>query len=222
MAAQSKNSGFACELKRVLMEAMIVALVGLGLGLGANFISPRGLSLTRDYFPSAPPSPEQAPADSGLENRKASDQLAGADAAAHEPMADLLASQGLQAVSDEEAEQWFHDPLRELDAIIFVDARDDRHYQEGHIPGAFQLDRYYPENYISVVLPVCLQASKVVVYCNGGTCEDSALAALFLIDLGVPRERVYVYKEGMAGWVAQERMIEVGARLSGVQRKAAP
>jgi hypothetical protein len=30
---------------------------------------------------------------------------------------------------------------------------DDEHYRAGHIPGAFQLDHYHPENYLAAVLP---------------------------------------------------------------------
>ena len=38
-------------MRRALSEALLVALLGLIAGLGANFISLRGLSLSRDYFP---------------------------------------------------------------------------------------------------------------------------------------------------------------------------
>ena len=39
------------ELKRVLLEALVVSTAGLVFALVANFASPRGLSLTRNYFP---------------------------------------------------------------------------------------------------------------------------------------------------------------------------
>jgi rhodanese-related sulfurtransferase len=118
--------------------------------------------------------------------------------------------------------QLFLDPQREQEAILFVDARDDRHFEEGHIPGAYQLDRYYPEKHLPVVLPACLRAVKVVVYCAGGTCEDSEFAALSLIEAGVPRDRIFVFSEGMAGWIAQNRPLEIGVRNSGLLRAAAP
>ena len=65
------------------------------------------------------------------------------------------------------------------------------------------------------VLPVCLAAQKVVVYCTGGACEDSEFAALMLRDAGVPRENVYVYVGGITEWIANGLPVETGARGSG-------
>src|SRR3989442_1303059 len=45
------------ELKRVLVEALVVSVMGLAVALVANLISPRGLSLTRNYFPSGGSTP---------------------------------------------------------------------------------------------------------------------------------------------------------------------
>ena len=35
----------------VLLEALLVAAAGIVLAFGANLVSPRGLALTRNYFP---------------------------------------------------------------------------------------------------------------------------------------------------------------------------
>ena len=81
--------------------------------------------------------------------------------------------------------QLYHDPRYEQDLVVFVDARNDDHYQAGHVPGAHLFDYYRPANYLSNVLQACQIAQEIVVYCNGGDCEDSELAATMLRDLGI-------------------------------------
>ncbi len=44
-------------MKRVLLEAVLVAAIGTALAFVANALSPRGLNLTRDYFPGSNQSP---------------------------------------------------------------------------------------------------------------------------------------------------------------------
>src|SRR5437762_6878331 len=124
------------ELKRVLIEALVVAALGLVVALAANLVSPRGLSLTRDYFPGA-----QGGGVSGGNGQSNSH----AGAMDPEAVAARLRAKGLQPINGSETQQLFRDPQREQDLIVFVDARDDRHYEEGHVPGAYQFDRYYPE-----------------------------------------------------------------------------
>jgi len=68
------------------------------------------------------------------------------------------------------------------------------------------------------VLGACQNAEKVVVYCNGGDCEDSQFAAVTLRDTGVPKEKLFVYPGGMAEWATNGWPIEIGARKSGVLR----
>ena len=65
------------------------------------------------------------------------------------------------------------------------------------------------------VLPACLNAQKVVVYCNGGSCDDSEFAAIMLRDAGVPRENVFVYAGGFNEWKSNGQPVETGARRSG-------
>jgi rhodanese-related sulfurtransferase len=109
----------------------------------------------------------------------------------------------------------FRDPRYEQGLVIFIDARDDQHYAAGHIPGAWPFDRFRPEQYLPTVLPACLTAVKVVVYCNGGECEDSEFAAIMLRDAGVPREALFIYAGGITEWKAQRLPMEAGARRSG-------
>lgn len=192
------------------MEAALVAVAGLGLALAANQLSPRGLVLSRDYFPGAlrPPAPPVG-------------TNAGSGSAA-EALAARLRQRGLQMVDSNEVRQLFHDPRAVQGAVVFVDARDDALYQAGHVPGAWQFDHYRPEHYLPAVLPACLAAEQVVVYCQGGECEDSEFAAVALGDAGVPRQRLFIYGGGFTEWVTNGLPVEVGPRNSGQMRPSRP
>ena len=69
------------------------------------------------------------------------------------------------------------------------------------------------------VLPVCQKAEQIVVYCNGGDCDDSETAALLLRDVGIPNQKLFVYGGGMAEWITNSLPVETGARNSGNLRK---
>jgi len=116
--------------------------------------------------------------------------------------------------------QLFHDPRRQQDVIVFIDARDEAHYQQGHIPGAYEFDSYHPGQYLDVILPLCRQAEQIVVYCNGGDCDDSESAALFLRDdAGISSQKLFVYGGGMTEWMTNNLPVETGARNSGTLLK---
>lgn len=133
-----------------------------------------------------------------------------------------LREAGLRVVDDAEVVRLFQDPRRTQELIVFVDARDERHFREGHIPGAHPFDRYRPEEYLPNLLPVCQTAEEIVVYCTGGDCEDSEFAALALRDAGVPVERLAVYVGGIAAWQTLGQPVETGDRGSGVTSSSGP
>jgi len=122
---------------------------------------------------------------------------------------------GLQLLARNEVVTLFRDPRYQQGLVVFVDARNDQHYQEGHIPGARQFDHYRAENYFATVLPACLPAQQVVVYCTGGNCEDSEFAAAILRDAGVPAANLFVYAGGITEWTTNGLPVETGARGSG-------
>jgi rhodanese-related sulfurtransferase len=197
--------------RALLLDTIIVLAAGFAFALLANHFSPQGLSLRRDYFgrsevstptpkpPDSAPIPINAPAEPNEVTQR-------------------LAAKGIGVVGTKEAEQLFRDPQYDQELIVFVDARDDHHYQAGHIPGAFQFDRYYPEKYLPTVLPACISAAKIVVYCTGGKCEDSEFAALALLDAGMPADKLSVYVGGINEWTAAKLPLETGARKSGLMK----
>lgn len=196
-------------LRVVLVEAAVVVLAGLLLGLLLNAISPRGLKLERNYFPKPPK----------FATATATNQPAATTSTPTPTNAALarLRTRGLQPLDHLAAVALFHESQRTPAAVIFVDVRNDGLYQAGHIPRAHQLDYYRPEAYLPDVLAACATAQQIVVYCTGGDCEDSELAANLLMQTGVPRERIFVYPGGFTEWSANGLPLEKGGRPSGLQ-----
>jgi len=217
---QSPATGCRTELQTIFREGVLVAVIGVAFAFAANALSPRGLVLARNYFPGAGRSPIPAATVATLAPVAMATNTNAASPT--ELLATRLKAKGLQLVVSNQVTQLFRDPRYEQGLVVFVDARDDRHYQEGHVPGAWQFDHYRAENYLGVVLPVCLMAEQVVVYCNGGDCEDSEFAALTLSGAGTTKEKLFVYGGGMTEWIAGGLPVEVGARQSGNLRPAKP
>jgi rhodanese-related sulfurtransferase len=199
-------------VKRVLLEALVVAALGAIVAFAANGLSPRGLKLTQDYFHG-----ETLPISRAGTNR--TDIASARTNSATDPVIARLKEKGLQVVDSDQALKLFHDALYQQGGIIFIDARNDEHYQSGHIPGAYQFDNYHPENYMGAVFPVCQAAQKIIVYCNGGNCEDSQFAALTLRDAQIPNEKLFVYTGGITEWTNRGYAVEVGERNSGKTSK---
>jgi rhodanese-related sulfurtransferase len=172
------------------------------VALAANFLSPRGLSLTRDYFP------VRFQADARVTTTGESADLT----------EEHLTAQGLPLADHQLVARLFHDPRRDQELIVFVDARDEQHYMAGHIPGAYPFDRYRLENYLPSLLPVCQTAETIVIYCTGGSCEDSGFAALTLRDAGVGNAKLFVYSGGITEWQNTGLPLETGTRNSGTLR----
>ncbi len=216
--AQPASRGCGCQLGRILREAVIVGALGLGFAFLANQFSPRGLNPARNYFPggakaSAVARPAIVPSGaSGPTNASSPAAL----------LAARLKENGLHLLERAGVEKLFHDPRRQQDAIMFIDARDEDEYQAGHIPGAFEFYHYHPDKYLADVLTPCQLAEQIIVYCNGGDCEDSESAALFLRDRGVPAGKLFIYGGGMTEWEAARLPVESGPRNSGNIRNPAP
>jgi rhodanese-related sulfurtransferase len=200
-----------------LLEALAVMVVGAVLAFAFNAASPSGLDLTRNYFPGAIRPAAVAVA---ITNRAgASGGTNASPLSAAELVAARLKAKGLPLVNHDQAWQLYQDPRYAHNLIVFVDARDDAHYQAGHVPGAHVFDHYRATEYLAGVLAVCQTAERIVVYCNGGDCEDSEFAAVLLRDVGVPNAKLAVYPGGFTEWQINGLPVELGARLSGVLRE---
>lgn len=216
-------------LKIALLECLLISAIGLAIGLGANAMYSDGVELSRDYFPrkknagTQPPAiQEKSPA--GQDNpitMTVSDKVALDDAhviVEEDPLADAvsyLQEQGLQVIRHDQVEALYNDPLYQQGIYVIIDARDDTNYEMGHIPGAYQWDHYRYKQYIDEVLPACQAAEKIVLYCNGGDCEDSEFATIDLMDQGIDPGKLFVYPGGMTLWKQKDLPTERGKRSSG-------
>ena len=183
----SKDAG---RWTRILLEALLVAIVGSAFAFAANNFSPRGLTLTRNYFP-------------GNTNKLA--------AAPVLPLMAGIRQKGLQWIDGAKAAELFKDPRFSQKQIVFIDARNSDQFQQGHIPGAHELDPYQPEKYLSEMIPVCQEAEEVVLYCNGGDCEDSQFAAVLLREAGIPNQKLFVFIGGLPEWTRLGMPVEKGS-----------
>lgn len=188
--------------QRLLRDCALVAVVGVIVGLVANAVSPHGLSVTRDYFSSAP----AVSSNDHEQSRSRTDSTAPGRSGTPLPAANYT------EIDHAEAARLFQDPRRSEGRILFVDARDEKRFAAGHIPGARLFDHYHPEQYIQDLLAAAALADTIVLYCNGGTCEDSRLVAGDLTALGVPASRLAVYVGGFSGWRRQGMPVERSER----------
>ncbi len=91
---------------------------------------------------------------------------------------------------------------------VFIDARDNAEYREGHIKGAISIpyDKFeqdYPKDEKLLSL-----GKKIITYCHGTGCGLSVDVAKDLMKLGYTN--VYVMTEGWPGWIDANLPISVG------------
>ncbi|MEM7262685.1 MAG: rhodanese-like domain-containing protein [Planctomycetota bacterium] len=84
---------------------------------------------------------------------------------------------------------------------VLLDARKKDLYVQGHLPGAYYLDYYQHPDLFDTARDAVDTADFVVVYCNGGDCEDSlSLAHDLIYEYNVPEYKVWVYEGGYDEW----------------------
>ena len=90
--------------------------------------------------------------------------------------------------------------------VLFVDARSQDNYEDGHIPGAVSLPVGRFDDRIESFLNRYSSDQPVVTYCSGRTCEDSHDLAQFLSDAGFTNVRIFI--DGFPGWKAEGYPVE--------------
>lgn len=174
-------------LTRMVLQVVVVIGVGTLIALGANFLSPRGLDIHRNYFPA------------GAANTPVTPAVEGAPAAI--PAIPIPVHE-FSTVSTEELQAMTRDNRYVSRRFLVIDARNTKGFLSGHIQGALQFDHFQAENYLAEVLPACQMAEKIVIYCAGGSCEDSIFSARMLRDFGIPADRFAIYMGGIEEWNA--------------------
>lgn len=208
------------ELRRTVLEAILVVTAGLLIGLSANAMNRDGLALRRDYFRTGKTTASHPALSTVQSTRSQPASQTQPMAAAGDGLSDDVRAKlkhfDLRAIDQKAVESLYHDPAYAQGVYLIIDAREDRAYLEGHIPGAYQLNYYLKERYVDAILPLVPGAEKIVVYCNGGNCEDSVLTAADLRDTyAVDPAKLLVYVGGFTAWKDAGLPIERNARGSG-------
>lgn len=184
-----------------------IALIASVVGLAANSIRDHGsINFSRNYFKKLP-----VVTNTTEQVQPTIDSETG-DVTAVTPTPD----DGIQRLSFEEAQDNFIVGEEEFESTgesiyIFVDARVRDQYEEGHIPGAAWLYHYESENLIDELRSELEMAFFIIVYCNGGDCEDSIHLATDMTSLyGLPAENIFVYEGGLNEWKEREMPVTVG------------
>jgi rhodanese-related sulfurtransferase len=90
--------------------------------------------------------------------------------------------------------------------VLFVDARSQDNYEDGHILRAVSLPVGQFDGQIESFLKQHPPDAFIVTYCSGRTCEDSHNLAQLLYDVGFTNVRVFI--DGFPGWKAEGYPIE--------------
>ena len=202
--------------KQAVVELILLTVASVGVALAANEIRERkSIELTKNYFERGSGAPRKAgeqppkgevppstPAPNtpnvGKTAETAKPVLETAQAATKKHI-----EHDFQSISLEEVQKVFEDPQTAQGLNIFVDARDDEHFAEGHIPGAMQCFPYESRRCLDRVTASADGADKVIVYCGGVDCEDSIFMCRELTEAGVPFEAVYLFEGGWKEWSAR-------------------
>ena len=177
-----------------VLEVIVLLAIGAGVGFGANRLRGDDTRIDLHYAYARPPAAPSA--------SKNSEDIS----AQKSPSPDADEPYHFQHEFTSITMEEINDLLGEPDtgaylSTVIVDARNDDHYEEGHIPGAMHFDRYRPVKFLPLAEDYLANATKIVVYCNGGTCEDSVeLCRALEFELGIPREYLFLYENGWDEW----------------------
>lgn len=96
--------------------------------------------------------------------------------------------------------------------VIWIDARTEEQFAEGHVPGARLLNEQGFHDQLFELLDVLQAADRpVVIYCSGERCAASRKIRDQL-RLQFPLENVWVLRGGWPAWRASGGEIEVKSR----------
>ena len=82
--------------------------------------------------------------------------------------------------------------------VVIIDARDRISYSQGHIKGAINIPYDEFELYPEFFLDLFKNDKQLIIYCEGGYCEQSFIVAERLLKMGF--KNVHVYIDGYPEW----------------------
>lgn len=89
---------------------------------------------------------------------------------------------------------------------VFVDARVEKDYKEGHIKNAVSLPAYQFEEYIYEFKNEYPPFIKIITYCSGRECDDSHVLAQCFLDEGYTDVSVFI--DGFSSWKEKNYPVE--------------
>ncbi len=172
-------------VRKTIAQTLVLLLLGIAIGCGVNAARTKGhIDIGNDYFKG----PKNGPANPGTGDSQ--------------PVTTRAIP--YQVLTFEETAQLYDDPKYQTGEYMFVDARDDDDFAAGHVPGAHQCDHYQLDRYIDRVLEDAQRAEKVIVYCQGGDCDDSLMVCQDLEERGILREQLFLFTGGWDEWSANQ------------------
>ena len=91
------------------------------------------------------------------------------------------------------------------DSVLFIDAREEEHYIEGHIPNSICNDDF--DSLVYQIEDFVAYNNGFVVYCSDDDCGSSEDLAYQLQDQGFTN--IYLFKGGWKQWVENDLPVEV-------------
>jgi rhodanese-related sulfurtransferase len=214
-------------MKRAITDVLLLGVLSLGLGFGMNSVrGSKHIDPTKKYFeksarksakadapetakPVAPPAPQPLTPTTPARAEPAT-SVPPKPATGEAPKPPKKLEHPYQEIELDEVAKVFKDPGTKQGLNIFVDARKEDLYVEGHIPGAMHCDPYDAAAHVDAVLARTNGVERVIVYCGGGDCEDSIFLCRELIDAGVPEDSVFLFPGGWKEWNAKQLPVETG------------
>ena len=185
-------------IKKTIKEALALIVIAFVLGfVGNEFRGPARIEPFKNYF--AKRVPVASPAD--VIERNSSDA---------DPIDEGQPEQQYQTIDFDGVADAVVKGVVGAGAMVLIDARGDEAYEEGHIPGALQCDHFKLERDIFNVLDFVDAAETIVVYCNGGKCEDSLFVCGDLMEFDVPFDKIYLFQGGWEEWTENNMRVEGG------------
>ena len=91
------------------------------------------------------------------------------------------------------------------DSVLFIDAREEEYYHEGHIPNSICNDDF--DSLVYQIEDFVTYNNGFVVYCSDDDCGSSEDLAYQLKDQGFTN--IYLFKGGWKQWIENDLPIEV-------------
>lgn len=208
------------RMQRTIIETVALLAIGTTVAYAGNaFRKSHSIEWTRDYFKKVQVQVpiKASPLDEAATANVATTAVVAADSpsaisipAAAEPEVEKHLQHDYQSIDLAGVEAAIADPRYEQGMIVIVDARADEPFEAGRIPGAVQCDHYQLDKFIGPVIAKARVADQVIVYCNGGQCEDSIFMCQNLMEHGLAYDAIFLYEGGWKEWEKSGNPIATG------------